>query len=148
MKKGFISYRFTGETPASINALVTPVQQTLQDMGHQAYVNFHDADLQPGTDNHNTFGPQDYIFHAFQKINQVDFAVALVTTDEKSEGMALEIGYAAAQNKPTIIAVKDGVTKTYLPTIGTVSFTWRDYDDLQQQLRAIDVDALQAQTFE
>jgi nucleoside 2-deoxyribosyltransferase len=145
--KGFISYRFTGEKIEDINTLLGPAVKILQEAGHEVYVNFYDPDIQPGTEMQKSFKAHDYIFHAFHRLNDRDFVLALLTSDEKSEGMLLEIGYALSRNTPVIVAVKEGVTKTYLPEVGTTTFKWSNLTDLATKLKGLDVANLKPRAF-
>jgi len=46
------------------------------------------------------------IKQAFIEIEKSDAIIALGESEEKSEGMLLEIGYAKAKNKKLILAIK------------------------------------------
>ena len=132
--KIFIAYKFSGEKAEALDKLLAPVCDALTEAGHVAYSTFHDPELQPGTDNYKNFAAHHYVFHAFSKLNDMDLLFVLLTSDEKSEGILLEVGYAMARGIPVVVAVKEDVTKTYLPGVGTATFTWSDTQDLVEKL--------------
>ena len=137
--KGFISYRFTGEKLEDLHALLGPVRDALQDKGVDAYCNLHDEDLANRSKN---FKPQDYVFDAFKTIDGVDVLFVVVTSENKSEGMILEMGYALGKNKSIIVAVKEGVGRTYLPGMAKVLIKWTDINDLVSKIKQLDFENL------
>jgi nucleoside 2-deoxyribosyltransferase len=139
--RGFISYRFTGADPADVDALLAPVSASLREAGHDVYVNFYDHDLQSLAAK-ETLDPEDYIFRALAFMDECDFVIVLLNSDEKSEGMLIEVGYALARGIPVVVAIKEGVTRTYLPRLSTTHFSWKENDDLVRSLSHIDFSAL------
>jgi len=142
----FISYKFTGEKIEDVTALLTPVYDTLRQAGHEPYVQFFDEDLKQER-LLGRFKLVDYMSHAFTKLTHQDAVLVLLNANAKSEGMLLEIGYAIARGIPTVTAVKEGVTETYVPTVTTATFGWKSIDDLVAQVGAFDFASLSARTF-
>lgn len=133
----FLSYRFTGEKLEDVASLLLPVKSALEQLGHTVYTNFYDEHLQPGTENHKSFLPKDYMSYAFAKLPSQDVVIVLLNSNNKSEGMLLEVGYALAKGIPVVTAAKKTVTDTYLPQIGKLSFTWENIDDLVEKIKAL-----------
>lgn len=48
--------------------------------------------------------------------------------------MLMEIGFALANNKRLILAIKPEVTKIYLREIADSCFEWKDLNDLRNKL--------------
>ena len=133
--KTLIAYRFTGETKENLENLITPINNAFKKLGVEAYCTFFDKNL---AKIESTFKPQDYTFYAFKLINNIDFLFVVLNSDEKSEGMILEIGYCIGKNIPVIVAIKDGVNKTYLPGMANLIIKWKDFQDLSNKISKID----------
>lgn len=129
--KTFISYRFTGEKIEDLKEFIFPVQAKLKELGIDAYCNLSDDDLGIRS---KAFKPQDYVFDAFKTIDKSDFLFVLLNSEQKSEGMILEIGYCLGKGIPVVIAVKEGIRGTYLPGMARTIITWKDLDDLLDKL--------------
>ncbi|MDQ5943556.1 MAG: hypothetical protein QG675_324 [Patescibacteria group bacterium] len=128
--KTFISYRHTGEDQKSLEKLLIPIRDTMQEEGVEAYCTFFDEDEFQG----KSFGPREIMNHAFSIIDKSDFLFVVQTSDSKSEGMLMEVGYCIANNIPVVVATKDTVGYTYMPDMATVSFRWKDPEDLAQKI--------------
>src|ERR1035437_2630057 len=125
--KTLISYKFTGETKENLENLIIPINDAFKKANIKAYCTFFDKNL---AKIEKTFKPQDYTFYAFKLIDDIDFLFTVLNSDEKSEGMILEVGYCIGKKIPVIVAVKDGVNKTYLPGMANMIINWKDINDL------------------
>lgn len=128
--KTFISYRHTGEDQKSLEKLLIPIRDTMQEEGVEAYCTFFDEDEFQD----KSFGPKEIMNHAFSIIDKSDFLFVVQTSDSKSEGMLMEVGYCIANNIPVVVATKDTVGYTYMPDMADLSFRWKDPEDLAQQI--------------
>lgn len=72
--------------------------------------------------------------HAFYVIDNSDILFVIQTSEERSEGMLMEVGYSIAKKKIIIVATKSGVHNTYLPTMGTIAFEWSNLEDLSEKI--------------
>lgn len=133
--QAFISYRFTGETLADLEALLQPIQQSLRSRAIEPYCSLFDPELAHRPDE---LTPSDYLTKAFEKIDSSQLLFALVTSDRVSEGMLLEIGYGEAKRIPLVVAIKEGVSSTYLPRLAAKIITWTTPDDLLEKLATTD----------
>lgn len=124
--KSFISYRHKGEDPDKLLKLLTAVRDGLSESGISAYCTFFDEDAFQ----EKNPGARDIMDHAFKKINTVDVLFVILTSDEKSEGMLMEIGYALAKKIPIVVAAKSTVKVSFVPQMGTYSIVWSDIADL------------------
>ena len=95
--KVFIAYKFTGEAEEDLHKLLTPLRDALQQAAGAVYCNFFDDDLAVRSKN---FKPQDYVFDAFKMIDTSELMFVILNSDDKSEGMILEVGYALAKIDP------------------------------------------------
>jgi nucleoside 2-deoxyribosyltransferase len=140
--KCFISYKFTGEPIEDIERLLAPVHEALVEKGIEVHANLFDDDLPDGNISDKDFGPREYVLHAFKQLDTQDVMLVLLNSSDRSEGMLMEVGYALAKKIPVIVAVKSGVTDSYLPTMGARSFEWDSYIDLVAKIRALDFEHL------
>ena len=140
MKKGFISYRFTGEKIEDLNSALSQIQNKLKEVDVDAYCNLFDKNLpvSPTAD----FKAQDFVFDAFKKINGTDILFTYITSENKSEGMILEVGYALAKNIPLVVAIKDDVKNTYLPVMANLVIQYNDLNDLLEKISETDFNSL------
>lgn len=146
--KFFISYRFTGEKPADIDALLRPVRDTLVALHHEVYVNYYDTELPPETDGtYDTYKPKDYLYHALEKMAGSDVVLVLLQSAKKSEGMLIEVGFALAKGIPVVVAAKKGVEDSYLPTVGSATFVWSEIEDLLKTIERFDFKAVDPSGF-
>lgn len=128
--KTFISYRHTGESHTALEALLKPIKGSLSKAGVDGYCTFfEEAEFQ-----NKSFGPKEIMDHAFAIIDEVDFLFVVQTSDNKSEGMLMEVGYCIAKGIPVVTATKDTVEYTYLPDMSSLSFQWKDASDLANQI--------------
>ena len=128
--KAFIAYRHKGEDPDHLLGLITSVRDGLTAAGVSAYCTFFDEDSFQEKD----YKAREIMEHAFKKIGTVDVLFALMTSDEKSEGMLMEIGYCIAKGIPVVVAVKDTVKLSYVPEMAAFSIVWSDIDDLTEKI--------------
>ena len=137
--KVFVSYRFTGESKDDLDNLLMPIKTALDGLGIDSYCNYFDTDLSVRA---KDFAPQDYVFDAFSTLNKCQTLLVLIKSSDKSEGMILEVGYAIAKGIPVVVAVKDGVSGTYLPGMANKKIEWSNIDDLSQKIANFNFDDL------
>ena len=123
--KVFIAYRSTGEDPKKLKPLMNTVKETFEKKGIDTYSTFFDKEV-----NSNNLSPRQIVDRTLAIIDKVDYLFVLQTTENRSEGMLIEVGYCLAKNIPIIIATKDNVMDTYLPALTSESYTWSNEDDL------------------
>jgi len=128
--KSFISYRHKGEDPAKLLKLLTAVRDGLSEAGISAYCTFFDEDKFQ----EKSFGAREIMEHAFKKIKTVDVLFVLLTSDEKSEGMLMEIGYCLAKGIPIVVAAKNTVKSSSVPEMATHAVVWSDIADLTHKI--------------
>jgi len=136
--KTFISYRHTGEDQKSLEKLLVPIRSALQGVDVESYCTFFDEDEFQD----KSFGPKDIMYHAFSIIDKSDFLFVVQTSDSKSEGMLMEVGYCIAKSIPVVVATRDSVAYTYMPDMADLSFRWKDPKDLAQQIAKTDFSKL------
>lgn len=127
--KTSVAYRYTGEDPEKLLPLLSIICNTLKRRDIDVYCSFFDDTFkEEGLTQKQIFN------HAFHEIDGIDFLFVVLTSEQKSEGMLLEIGYSLAKGIPIVVAVKAGVQKTIIPDIGNVVIAWNTDDELAEKI--------------
>ncbi len=127
--KAFIAYRFTGEDPAVIEPLLRAIVGAFEKKGITAYCTLLDGL------NIQEKGVRDIMDHAFSVIDDSHFLFVVQTSEAKSEGMIMEVGYCRAKEIPIFVAKKAGVGNTHISQVATASFVWTDTEDLCRKIQ-------------
>jgi nucleoside 2-deoxyribosyltransferase len=123
----FCSMAITGEDPAAVTRRMQVVVRALETAGHTAYC----QPLDPRMDEFKHQGVKVVMRYAFEKLEQCDGLVAIVTSERKSEGMLMEVGAALAAGKPVFLAQHESVnTGSHLPKLAARTVVWRTETDL------------------
>ena len=124
----FISYRFTGEDPKELESTLKHLCNLLAEGGHKHYCSFWDAELFIK----NKFSYKQILEHAFEEIDKADCVVVFIKSEEKSEGMLLEVGYAFAKKKKIILVIKRGVRTTFVKDIADTVIEFDNLNELNK----------------
>lgn len=136
--KAFVAYRFTGEAQAKLEPLLVAACQALQEKGVDVYCSFfEEAEFKQ-----KQYNSRQITEHALGIIDDTDFLFVLQTSDKKSAGMLIEVGYSLAKNIPIVLMAKRSVTATYLHRLATISVQWTTVADLVNQIKSTDFAAL------
>ena len=132
MMKIFTSFRFTGEDMNELKQFMKEVCTTLEGLGHKQYCNFWREDYEEPK---RTM--KEIMDIALRDLDDADCYLAIVKSDEKSEGMLIEAGYALAKGKRIIIAIKKGVKTTWMRNIFEEVIEWNDIENLKSKIKEI-----------
>lgn len=132
--KTFIAYRFTGEDPKELEPLLTTVRDSLKAKGVDSYCTFFDEVEFNG----KLLSARQIMNHAFGILDDIDFLFVVQTSENKSEGMMMEVGYCIAKHIPIVVATKIGVGATYLPQMAEVAIEWQTVEDLKEKIKNTD----------
>ncbi len=135
--KTFIAYRSTGEDPVLLEPMLTAVRDGFRSKGIDAYCTFFDEQLFKD----KVYSPRQILEHAFKIVDACDFLFVLQTSDNKSEGMLMEIGYTLAKGIPVIAAVKDTVKKSLVSEVARVALPWADIPNLVETIQNFEFEA-------
>lgn len=124
----FISYRHTGETNESLQGLLQPIIAALRDIGHDPICTFFDEHNRLGNDG----SPRAMMQQAFGLIDDCQALFVVQHSEQKSEGMLIEVGYCIAKSIPIVVASNHTVKNTYLPSMATASISYRNIDELTE----------------
>lgn len=129
MAKIFITYKFTGETREELERTVGDLTRFLKSKGHNVYCTLSDNNIQAQS--------KDVLFnYAFKEIDKSEVVMIFLKSDEKSEGMLMEIGYAMAKNKRIVLLVKKEVKKTHIRNLIKEQYEFSDMAELYNKLEA------------
>lgn len=129
-KKIYLSYKFAGEDKEKLVQTLGRIIKTLRSAGHTVQCSIEDEQwfLENKTTN------KDILQHAFEQLDKSDMVLAFIKSNEKSEGMLLEIGYMMAKNKPLVLALKQGVKTGFLAESANQLIKFDSIDDLCDKL--------------
>ncbi len=119
----FLSFRYTGETYESLVQFFRPVCDELERAGHEVFCSLWREEEYK----QKQLSPKEILWDAFGEMDICDVLLAIVRSNDRSEGMLMEVGYALAQKKPIYVAVQSDVV-TYIPDIAqdSVRFSTRE----------------------
>ncbi|MBS3143145.1 nucleoside 2-deoxyribosyltransferase [Candidatus Woesearchaeota archaeon] len=82
------------------------IKSALEELGHKVYIPVLNPDR-----------PKEkkaLFLDTLKRIKSADVLVAIIKSEEKSEGMLMEIGHALGLGKKVVVVIKESVRKTHL----------------------------------
>jgi nucleoside 2-deoxyribosyltransferase len=131
--KIYLAYRFTGEDPAVLDKELGTIVDILKQNGHQTFCSFWKEKYYRD----NNFSNKEVINYTLPKIDTSDALIAYIKSDQKSEGMLLEIGYALGKSKPVIVVIKEGITTNFVTDLASQIIRYQDFSELENLLPKI-----------
>ena len=128
--KIFVSYRFAGEDPDQLRILIHGICSSLEKAGHKPFCTFWHGDFYKG----NGFTKKQILEHGLGELDNSDICLAFIKSEEKSEGMLLEAGYAIAKGKKFYLAIKKGVKTVFLREMADKIIEFETFEELYQKL--------------
>jgi nucleoside 2-deoxyribosyltransferase len=114
----FLSYRFTGEDINELTETLGKILSALRSVGHMVYCSIEDEKW--FRENHRT--NKEILKHALGRLDKSDVILAFVKSDQKSEGMLLEIGYMMARGKSFALALKREIKNHFFGRISRTAY--------------------------
>lgn len=138
--KIMVSYKYTGEPIDKLEGLLSAICNTLCNVGMDPYcLYFAKVDgLIPQK------SPSEMMRIAFDQINKSDALLVVQSSESRSEGMLMEVGYAIANKIPILVATHSSVSMTYLPSLADVLIQYDDVDHLKHQIENFDFSTLKS----
>jgi nucleoside 2-deoxyribosyltransferase len=136
--KLFISYKFTGEDPSLLKEGLGGICSAISDAGHTTFCNYNSENLYQ----ESKFTVKQIMEHALQELDQCDTLLAWMNSDNRSEGMLIEIGYAKAKGKKIILAIREGVNAHSSRGVADTVIEYSDLSDLFESLKTHKFDLL------
>jgi len=133
-----VSYKYTGEPLDKLDSLLSTVCSTLCDIGEDPYCMY----LAKARGLTTQKSPCEMMKTAFEKINESDALFVIQSSESRSEGMLMEVGYAIANKVPILVATHSSVFATYLPSLADISIIYDDIDHLKYQIENLNFSIL------
>ncbi len=133
--KILVAYRFTGEDPAELAITMGKLLQVLRGNSHEVYCSIEDEEWFKGSKRTN----RDIMEHAFRKLDDVDVLLAFIRSDDKSEGMLLEVGYAFGKEKRFVLALKRGAKTTSIHEMADPLIEFDTIEELCERLASLNL---------
>ncbi len=128
--KIFLSYRYTGEDPAILKDTLQKICSSLEKSGHGHFCSL----WKDGFFNENKFTYRQILEYALKELDNSDVYLAFVKSEDKSEGMLIEAGYAIAKNKKFWLAIKKGVHTVFLREMADKIIEFENLEELYKKL--------------
>lgn len=123
--KIFVSFRYTGETYESLVEFFRPVCDELERAGHEVFCSLWREEEYK----QKHFSPKDILSDAFSEMDNCDLLLAVVRTNDRSEGMLMEVGYVLAKRKPIYGVVHSDVV-TYISEVADKTIRFSNNEEL------------------
>lgn len=131
----FLSYRFTGEDISELTETLGKILSALRSVGHTVYCSIEDEKWFRENNRTN----KEILKHALERLDKSDVILAFVKSDQKSEGMLLEIGYMMAKGKSFTLALKRGTQTTFLAELAEPLIEFDSIDELCDKLTKVNL---------
>jgi nucleoside 2-deoxyribosyltransferase len=125
----FISYKFTGEPYEQLVKNIGVIEHQLTQFGHSVYSSLKDEKWFQENKPTN----KDILFHTIDKLDNSDTVLIFLNSNEKSEGMLIEIGYAIAKQKKIVLLVRKEIETNYLRDIADVVIEFENIRELESK---------------
>jgi len=127
--KFFIGQRVTGEDRNQLREEVKNVVSILEEKGHSGHCTILIGD------SFEAKSRKQVMEHAFRELDSSDAFLVIIRSEEKSEGLLMEIGYVLGNNKKIILCIKEDVKNTYIREIVDNIIEFSDIDNLYDKLK-------------
>lgn len=129
--KYFIAHKVSGEDHIQLEKEIKIICSAIKKSGHQYYCSFLDDKMRSNKNKNNL------LENAFNKIDEADGIMLIVKSEDKSEGMLIELGYALAKGKKVILLIHNNVKKTYLREISDSVVEFSNINELSKKLEQL-----------
>jgi nucleoside 2-deoxyribosyltransferase len=128
-----LSYKFTGENYDELKEFLDKVCSSLKKAGHEPRRTY----TKKQEFNKNKTPLKEIMITALDFIDNSDCHLVIINSQEKSEGMLIELGYSYAKRKRIILAIKKGIKTTWIRELIKEVIEFSDINDLCNQLKKI-----------
>jgi len=131
MPRIFIGYKYQNVNKKLLKKRIEKITSTLEKKDFQTFNYFRDKEnWKP-----QNFPPGKVIKEAFKELKKCDALLIFVDSPRKSEGIFLELGFAKALGKKTILLISKKVT---LPTLESISDQVIKFDNFKNIEKSLD----------
>jgi len=129
----YIAYRFIGEDPNVVRKKTEVVAQAVQKAGHTPFI--FNRDIQQWGAVELTL--KQIYDQCLEHIRKHDMILAFVSSNEKSEGMLVECGYAKGLHKKIIVAVHQSVEPHWLHQMADTLIEFDTIEELPGKIKEV-----------
>ena len=127
----FLSYKFTNADKNKLRGLLELVTGVLEQKGLTSFSFFRDIQKWGSIEtNRNKIIPL-----ALNELQKSDALLVIIDADAKSTGMGIEVGYAAAKDKPIYVLKRQGIKDDYIESIAQSIEEYADENEIQLKLK-------------
>ncbi|MFH1358805.1 MAG: nucleoside 2-deoxyribosyltransferase [archaeon] len=126
-----LAYKMTGENREEVIEMLKEIKSILEEKSNEVYV----PELNP--DRPKT--KKELYLDTLRKLDSADVLLAIIKSDDKSEGMLMEIGYAMGKDKKVVTAIWDCVKQTHLRELANQVIEFNNIDNLYKKLKEVDI---------
>ena len=131
--KWYIAYKFSGENFEELSKTLKEIAGTLEVNEHEVYYASQDEELFV----EKKFNMKQILEYSLERLDKSNCILVFVKSNEKSEGMLLEIGYALAKKKKIILAIKKGAVLHFTEEIADNVIRFENLEELKEKLREL-----------
>ena len=125
-----LAYRFTGEDEDRLVKTLEKICSCLKEAGHETYCPVLNPD--------RPTEKKDLFLDTLNKLNDADAILALVKSEDKSEGMLMEIGCAIGKGKEFILVINENVKSTHLRELANRIIEFNNVNDLYNKIEQLE----------
>jgi len=127
----FIAHRLTGENLPELQKQLEQLSDIVSALGHKPFIFWRDIEEWVP----NALPMEQILEQCLAEIDKSDMVFVFAHSDEKSEGMLIECGYAKARNKRFIVAIREGVQQQWLQYLGDTTLHFENIHDLSTKMK-------------
>ncbi|UCD20510.1 MAG: nucleoside 2-deoxyribosyltransferase [archaeon] len=131
--KAVLLFRWYGEDRDKVMENLDKMEEILREIGHEVY----HATKEIRSPDHQPFTQWKMLCRVFEEIDESDVIIPIIKSDDISEGMLIEIGYAHAKSKKIVLLIKKGLKHRYLKEAADQTIEFKDFDDLLNKLKEL-----------
>lgn len=129
--KIYIAYKFRGSDKSKLKNLLENVSNIIQDLNHQSFIFLRDIQKWSG----KNLTPREIMSLAQRKMNECDVLLAIIESNEKSEGLLIESGFMKGLGKKIIVASKPNCNGDLLKGFADNFFEYKNIEDLREGIK-------------
>ncbi len=126
--KCFVSFKFSGENIEELERTLKHICNLIDIKGHKTYCSFWDKDIFAK----KNYSHKQILSHALKELDNSDCIVIFIKSEDKSEGMLLETGYALAKKKKIILIIKRGIKTSYIRELADIVIEFDNLKELRE----------------
>lgn len=131
----YLAYRFTGEDYKTLQKTLAGICDALTKAGYEVYCSINDDDFF----RQNNYSTRQILDHELVELSKADRILAFIDSDNRSEGLLIELGYALAKGKPIILAVRKGVNIHTSSALADQLIEFDNYEHLNQLIGQLEL---------